>query len=66
MVVFGRRKIERAGSVLFRGELDQCREYVGELTQSDYDTLDICENDGRIAERIILYGEPVPEHKRNA
>lgn len=65
MVVFGRRKIERAGNILFHGELDQCQEHVKGLNYSDYDELSICEDNGTIKEKLIIYGSPAPGHMRN-
>lgn len=55
MVVFGTLKVgEEAGNILFTGDLDQCREYAYGLDLSKYYDLDICEDNGKVTERIVI------------
>ena len=54
MVVFGRLNVEKFGNILFKGDLDQCREYAGKLHHYEYDSLNICQDNGIIVERIVI------------
>ena len=55
MVVFGTLKVgEEAGNILFEGDQDQCREYADGLDHSQYYDLAICQDNGIIAERIVI------------
>lgn len=65
MVVFGRTKREQAGNILFTGDPEQCREYAAALDPLDFDMLSICEDNGIIREKIVVYGLPVPAHMKN-
>lgn len=54
MVVFGTLKIgEEAGNILFTGTLEECQDYVRKLNHFDYYELNICEDNGKIAERYV-------------
>ena len=56
MVVFGTlRKGEEAGNIIFRGTLEECRSYTRTLDQAVYYDLNICEDNGTIAERIVTH-----------
>lgn len=54
MVVFGTLKIgEEVGNILFRGDLEECRQYSDSLERSTYYDLHICSDDGTIVEKIV-------------
>lgn len=54
MVVFGTLSGEEVGNILFTGDLDQCREYVGKLHHYEYYELSICHDNGIIFEKIVI------------
>ena len=56
MIVFGTlRAGEEAGGILYRGTLEECRSYTRTLNLAAYYDLNICEDNGVIAERIVTH-----------
>lgn len=54
MIVFGRRKNDEVGKVLFQGELRECRDFItDEVCKANFEELTIDEDNGVIVERII-------------
>lgn len=52
MVVEALRKGEEVSRSLFEGTMQQCRDFVATLHPEQFYTVDICEDNGIIAERI--------------
>lgn len=63
MVVFGTLKNENAGSQLFNGDIQSCKEFCKKLVPADYEAVNICEDNGIISKRIIYNGVPAENFK---
>ena len=53
MTVFGRKRGEEAGNILFQGNYDQCQEFISQLDKTELEELNIDEDNGIIKERIL-------------
>lgn len=55
MIIYATNRIGEGASTLFDGSLEECRDFLKEndkLDLNDYDTVNICEDNGVIVERI--------------
>jgi hypothetical protein len=56
MIVFGTLKSAKpneSGNVLFDGTLEDCQKYAANLDKGDYESLNICADNGIIKERLL-------------
>ena len=58
MIVFGTRKGEDYGNELYKGDLEQCKEWCKNAVPEEYDKLDICRSNGVIEWRLVRDGMP--------
>jgi hypothetical protein len=58
MVVYGTPKNADCGGILFRGDVQECREFAWELDKTEWYSVSICEDDGRIAEYVVSPPRP--------
>lgn len=56
MIVYGNDKI------LFKGTLEQCRAWCKSAVPADYDSLNICEDSGMIAFRLVNDGKQAKDY----
>ena len=53
MIIFGRKRGENVGNVLFQGDIDKCQEFADRLDKSEFETLTLDEDNGIIKEWLI-------------
>lgn len=57
MILYGILKTEEAGTILYNGSKEVCRDYANKLNWSDYYSLTIDYDNGVIDERLVVpYG----------
>jgi hypothetical protein len=54
MIVYGTLKGGECGGILFRGDVQECREYALQLDKTEWHRLSICEDNGKIVEYVVI------------
>lgn len=61
MIICGLKNGENVSANLYEGTLEQCKAWCRTETPAEYESLNICENNGVIALRIFKNGQPTKD-----
>ena len=61
MIVFGFKRGEDSGNELYKGTMEQCKAWCRNEVPADYDSLNICQNNGVIEMRIAKDCKPAED-----
>ena len=61
MLVYGMLHNEQVAKELFKGDMDECISFVKSLVPSDFESLNIDTDDGRIEKRFVVHGSPAED-----
>lgn len=53
MVLYGHLKTKEVGNIIYSGTKEECENHAKTLDLNDYYSLDICQDNGVIDERIV-------------
>lgn len=62
MIVWGTKISDNCGNELYKGTLEQCRAWCKNIIPADYDSLNICEDNGVIVFRLVANGNQTEDY----